>query len=122
MTAQAQELVDLSESGEALGEEVTSTIEQASDKLDIECLEFCIALLDHDLKGDLFESAIVGIFAAFAINPAKGILKEAYHFTPILSSFKKVAQMLVIQKAVLGARTSECLQPADLLDEMRARS
>jgi hypothetical protein len=35
MMAQAQKLVDLSGLGEALGEDVTSAIEQASDKLDI---------------------------------------------------------------------------------------
>jgi hypothetical protein len=100
MMAQAQKLVDLSGLGEALGEDVTSAIEQASDDRDIECLEFCIALLDHDLEEDFFESAIVDFFAAFAIDPAKGILKEAYHFTPILSGSIKVAQMLVIQKCL----------------------
>jgi hypothetical protein len=61
-------------------------------------------LLDYDLKGDLFESAVVGFLAAITIDPIKGILKEAYHFTPILSGFIKIVQMLVIQKAVVGAR------------------
>ena len=78
-------------------------------------------MLDHDLKGDLFESAIVGFLAAIAIDPVKGILKEAYHFTPTLSGFIKIAQMLVIQKAVVSARDVESVQPADLLDEMRER-
>jgi hypothetical protein len=78
-------------------------------------------LLDHDLKGDLFESVIVGFLAVIAIDPIKGILKEAYHFTPTLSSFIKIAQMLVIQKAIVGARDVESIQPTDLLDEMRVR-
>jgi hypothetical protein len=32
--------------------------------MDEGCLELCISLLDHDLKGDLFESAAVGFLAA----------------------------------------------------------
>jgi hypothetical protein len=78
-------------------------------------------LLDHDLKGDLFESAAIGFLAAIAVDPVKGILKEAYHFTPTLSSFIKIAQMLVIQKAIVGVRDVENIQPTDLLNEIRAR-
>lgn len=117
----AEEMVQLSAKGEIVGEEATSALEKVSDELDSYCLDLCISILDHDLKGDLFESAAVGFLAAFAIDPIKGVLKEAYHFTPSLSSFIKIAQMLVIQKSVVGARDDEGLQPADLLDEMRAR-
>jgi hypothetical protein len=53
-------------------------------------------LLDHDLKGDLFESVVIGFLAVLGIDVEKGILKELYHFTPALSGFIKVAQMLVI--------------------------
>jgi hypothetical protein len=56
------------------------------------------------LKGNLFESAVIGFLVAIAINPIKGILKEAYHFIPTLSGFIKIAQILVIQKAVVGIR------------------
>jgi hypothetical protein len=103
------------------GEQATSATEQSCDALDIDCLEFCVSLLDHDLKGDLFESAAVGFLAAIAVDPVKGILKEAYHFTPTLSGFIKIAQMLVIQKAVVGTRDVLSIQPADLLNEMRVR-
>jgi hypothetical protein len=61
------------------------------------------------LKGDLFESAIVRSLAAIAIDPIKGILKEAYYFTPTLSGFIKIAQMLVIQKAIVGVRDIESI-------------
>jgi hypothetical protein len=84
-------------------------------------LKLYVSLLDHDLKGDLFESAIIGFLAAIAIDPIKGILKEAYHFTPTLSSFIKIAQILVIQKAIVGVRDVESIQPADLLDKIRLR-
>ena len=57
----------------------------------MDCLELCVSLLDHDLKGDLFESAAIGFLAAIAVDPVKGILKEAYYFIPTLSGFIKIA-------------------------------
>ncbi|KAK5126519.1 hypothetical protein LTR08_004674 [Meristemomyces frigidus] len=50
---------------------------------------------------------------------AKETLKEAYHFTPILSGFIKIAQML--EKAGSAVQAGVAAHPADLLDEMRAR-
>ena len=118
---QGEKLAQLPLCDITFGEEATSATEQSCDALDMDCLEFCVSLLDHDLKGDLFESAAVGFLAAIAVDPVKGILREAYHFTPTLSGFIKIAQMLVIQKAVVGARDVPSIQPADLLDEMRVR-
>jgi hypothetical protein len=46
---------------------------------------------------------VVGFFAAIGINEVNGVFKEAYHYTPLLSGFIKIAQMLVIQKAVAAA-------------------
>lgn len=103
------------------GEEATSAIERASDALENACLNLCISLLDHDLKRDLYESAIVGFLATLEIDPVKGILQEAYLFTPTISGFIKITRVLVIQKSVVGSRESEGLQPIDLLDGMRAR-
>lgn len=92
-----------------MGEEATSALEKVSDELGSYCLDLCISLLDHDLKGDLFKSVAIGFLAAFAIEPIKGILKEAYHFIPSLSGFIKIAQMLVIQKSVVGIRDDKGL-------------
>lgn len=94
--AKGEELAQGSSCSETIGAEATSAIEQSSDDLNIDCLELCVSLLDYDLKGDLFESAAVRFLAAIAVDPIKGILKEAYHFTPTLSSFIKIAQILVI--------------------------
>lgn len=96
-------------------------VREASSLVDRRCLGLCISLLDHELKGDLFESVVVGFFAALAIDEDKGILREAYHYTPLLSGFIKIAQMLVIQHAVVGAEDGKAEHPADLLDEMRER-
>lgn len=89
--------------------------------LDRLCLAFCISLLDHDLRGDLFESVIVGFLAVMGIDKGKDILKEPYHYTPTLSGFIKVSQLLIIQRAVQAAEDGLVLQPSDLLDEMRER-
>jgi hypothetical protein len=113
--------VRLSSYSRIVGAEATSAIEQSYNALDIYYLELCVSLLDHNLKDDLFESAIIRSLVAIAIDPVKGILKEAYYFTPTLSGFIKIAQMLVIQKAIIGARDIESIQPTDLLDKMRLR-
>jgi hypothetical protein len=118
---QGERLVQLSAEGKAIGDEVVAAVERVNDAMGRSCLELCISLLDRDLKGDFFESAAVGFLAALGIDPTKGILMEAYHFTPSLSGFIKIAQMLMIQKAVIGAREVEGAEPADLLNEMRAR-
>jgi hypothetical protein len=121
VVAKGEDLAQLPSYDETFGEEATSAMELSCDALDMDCLELCVTLLDQDLKGVLFESAVVGFLAAIAIDPVKGILREAYHSTPTLSGFIKIAQMLVIQKAVVGARDVQSVQPANLLDEMRER-
>ena len=117
----AERLLELTPVDTFVGDSATAAIEQATDLLDNSCLDLCISLLDHDLEGDLFESVVVGFLAVIEIDSRKAILKEAYHYTPTLSGFIKIAQMLVIQKAVVASRDGTILHPADLLDEMRAR-
>lgn len=78
-------------------------VEGAADRLDRTCLDLCISLLDHELKGPVYESVIVGFLAALGIDPVKETLREAYCYSPMLAAFMKIARMLVIQKAVLAA-------------------
>jgi hypothetical protein len=68
--------------------------------LDHSCLQFCASLLDHDLKGSIFESSILGFLAVLGIDEVMGVLREAYHYTPMLSGFIKISQLFVIQLAV----------------------
>jgi hypothetical protein len=42
-------------------------------------------------------------------------------YSPDLSKFIKIAQMLVVQRAVSAADDGEVEHPSDLLDEMRER-
>jgi hypothetical protein len=118
---QANKMTRLKATGRPASEQAIAVLEQQTEAMDRACLDLCISLLDHDLRGNLFESVVVGFFAVLGIDVGKGILKEAYHYTPYLSGFIKIAQMLAIQKAVVAAREGIVTQPADLLDEMRVR-
>jgi hypothetical protein len=70
---------------------------------------------------NVFEGVAVEFLAAIAVDHVKGIPEEAYHFKPTLSGFVKIAQMLVIQKAVVCARDVGIIQPTDLLNEVQMR-
>ena len=87
--------------------QATVLLENSTDVLDYCCLELCISLLDHTLKGDVHESVVVGFLAVLGIDADKQTLKEAYYYTPSLSGFIKIAQMLVIQKALIKASDSD---------------
>lgn len=50
-----------------------------------------------------------------------GVFRSPLSYSPDLSKFTKMAQMLVVQKAVTGAEQGEAEHPSDLLDEMRGR-
>ena len=95
--------------------------DSATDLLDRLCLDFCLSLLDHRLTGDIFESVIVGFLAVWGIDEANGVFHEAPNYTPKLSAFIKIAQLLVLQKAVYMAEDGITENPLDPLDEMRER-
>lgn len=85
------------------------------------CLEFCIALLDHDFKGDLYESAALGFLAVIGIDTRNSRFYEAQNHTSILSGFIKIGQMLVLEKAVRAVDQGLAEDPLDELDEVRQR-
>jgi hypothetical protein len=90
-------------------------------QLDDACLTLSIALLDHTLKGDLFESTLVGFLAVLGIDKHCQGFREPYDYTSYLSGMVKIAQMLVAEHAVRLAENSRTATPADALDEMRER-
>ena len=51
----------------------------------------------------------------------KKILREAHVYSSLLLGFVKIAQMLVIQRAIVGVEKGEATYPAELIDEMRER-
>ncbi|GFF56668.1 predicted protein [Aspergillus udagawae] len=74
--------------------------EKAQNQLDQACLALSIALLDHTLKGDLFESTLVAFLAVLGVDPARQTFWEPYAYTSYLSGLVKMAQMLVALQAV----------------------
>src|SRR5579862_514407 len=76
-------------------------IEYMRQELDKRCLELCIALLDHQLDHDEYESAVVSFLAVIGLENVRGSegyrFKDAVQYMVILSGFIKVGQMLVLQ-------------------------
>jgi hypothetical protein len=99
----------------------TAALKEMELELDDICLDFCIALLDHDLKGDLFESAVLGYLTVMGIDNHSSRFHEAYSYTPLLSGFIKISQMLVLESAFRACKTKRSTDPLDLLEEMRER-
>ena len=80
--------------------------------LDEACLQLCIALLDHRLMGDIYDSIVVGFLAVLGIDKTAEGFQEATLYTPRLSALIKLAQLLVVQRAVVAAESGETEYPA----------
>jgi hypothetical protein len=94
---------------------------QLQHRLDKACLDLSIALLDHPLKGDLFDSTLIGFLAVLGVDPARQTFRDPCQYTSSLSGLVKMAQMLVALQAVRAAEAGRVSHPADALDEMRER-
>lgn len=90
------------------------------EKLDEACLLLCIALLDHPLHGNVYDSIIIGFLAVLGINK-HGSYHEPLTYTTNLSAFIKMAQLLVVERTVLAVEKDEVDHPADILDVMQDR-
>jgi hypothetical protein len=90
--------------------------------LDRACLLLYIALLNHTLQGDHFESVVLSFLAILGIdeNPG-GVFRSPLSYSPDLSKFIKMAQMLVVQRSVVAAEEGEVEHPSYILDKMRER-
>jgi hypothetical protein len=55
------------------------------------------------------------------VDYEKETLIKAYSYTPFLSAFVKVGQILVVQSAVLAVENGTCDDPGDRLNEIRER-
>jgi hypothetical protein len=94
MEEHAQELLDLQ------GQDQPVLQGKVQGQLDQACLALSIALLDHTLKGDLFDSTLVGFLAVLGVDPARQNFRDPYSYTSYLSGLVKMAQMLVALQAV----------------------
>lgn len=90
--------------------------------LDRAYLLLCISLLDQNIRGSHFESLVLSFLAVLGIDDKKDC---GFHgplaYSPQLSKFIKIVQMLVIERAILAADEGAIEYPSDLLDEMRQR-
>lgn len=125
LTARQTVLVDelLSAGGERVAvhsfkerDHVGTCTQQRVDDL---CLDFCISLLDHTLKRNIYESVVLSFLAVLGIDTGNSAFHQAPNYTPKLSGFIKIGQMLVLQKAVLMVEKGEADNSLDPLDDMR---
>jgi hypothetical protein len=100
----------------------TEGVEEIVRDLDKACLLFYVALLDHTLQGDHFESVVLSFLAVIGIDESPdGVFRGPLSYSPDLSKFVKMAQMLVVQRSVVAAEEGEVEHPSYMLDEMRDR-
>ena len=77
---------------------------------------------DHTLQGDHFESVVLSFLAVLGIDESPGgVFRGPLSYSPDLSKFIKMAQMLVVQRSVVAAEEGEVEHPSEMLDEMRER-
>jgi hypothetical protein len=79
------------------------------------------SLFEQPIRGNVFQSPLVDFLAVLGIDEANGTLYEAPDYTPKLSAFIKIAQLLVLQKAVLMAEDGSAQDPLGPLGVMRER-
>lgn len=109
---------------EELEEEEVEAMDQ---KIDKSCLHLCIALLDHRLDHDEYESAIVSYLAVAALqhipgdDPNQYKFKDASEYTSILSGFIKIAQMLTVQYCLEEEESGEVVSCRELLEQVHTR-
>jgi hypothetical protein len=93
----------------------------ASEQFDCTCLDFCLSLLEQPIRGNVFESPLVGFSAVLGIDENKGTSYEAQNYTPKLSAFIKIAQLLMLQKAVQLTEDGIVQDPLDPQNEIHNR-
>ncbi|KAK1808807.1 hypothetical protein LTR12_016830 [Friedmanniomyces endolithicus] len=95
--------------------------DSTTELLDRKCLDLCVSLLDQRLTGNVYESTLVGFFAILGIDEANDTFLDAVKYTPRLSAFVKIAQLLVLRKAVVEVEAGSAADPLEALDAMRLR-
>ncbi|KAE9381022.1 hypothetical protein N431DRAFT_449748 [Stipitochalara longipes BDJ] len=69
--------------------------------------------------GKIYDSIVLRFIAVLGINEVRDGFHDAYNFTLKLSAFVKMAQLLVVQRAVVAAECEETQFPSEALDEMQ---
>ncbi|SCO92628.1 uncharacterized protein FRV6_16756 [Fusarium oxysporum] len=103
-------------------------MEETWTRLEDNLLILYVSLLYHALYRDIYESPIVGFLAVLAIQETdSGVtlphphLYEAISYTPYLSAFIKISQLLVAERALLAVQRDEFEYPGLALEVMQHR-
>ncbi|KAH0551483.1 hypothetical protein GP486_007303 [Trichoglossum hirsutum] len=103
-------------------------VEVMQKELDRSCLALRMALLDHRLNHDEYESAIVSCLAIMGLEYIPGSstttqykFKDSAQVTPILSGFIKIAQILTVQYCLEEEESNEVESCRELLEELHTR-
>ncbi|KFZ23510.1 hypothetical protein V502_02011 [Pseudogymnoascus sp. VKM F-4520 (FW-2644)] len=91
----ADQLSDYQEEGKSDNDEVCK---EAQVNVQQALLRFCIALLDHNLVNNKYQSAIISGLAVLGVREDKG-WDNPEDYTPKLSAVIKLSQLMVIQMA-----------------------
>jgi hypothetical protein len=71
--------------------------------------------------GKICDSAVLGFITVLGINEKGNGFHDACNFTSKLSAFVKMAQLLVLQRAVVAVECRETEFPSEALDDMQDR-
>lgn len=74
-----------------LASHLASDSGHATQSLDMACLDLCIALLDDQLHGNIYESPVISFLAVLGIDESNNAFYEASNYTSKLSGFIKIA-------------------------------
>jgi hypothetical protein len=99
-------------------------IETLQEDLDICCLQLCIMLLHHQLERQ-YDSAVISCLAVMSLEQLQGSeqyrFKDPTQYTPILSGFIKVAQMLTLQYCFEQEDDGEVKSCRQLLEQLHSQ-
>jgi hypothetical protein len=87
--------------------------------LNATCLRLCIALLNHCLMEDIFDSVVIKFLAVARIDQTTDDSLEAPASTNKLDAFIKIALSYVIQQTVLAVETNDIEYPSQMLDQLQ---
>jgi hypothetical protein len=109
---------------EELEEKEAEAICQEMDRC---CLQLCIALLDHRLDHDEYESGVISYFAVAGLEYVHGDgdgqykFRDSAQYTPILSGFVKIAQMLTVQYCLEQEKNDKVESCRELLEQLHTQ-
>ncbi|KAH3951994.1 hypothetical protein HBH53_049120 [Parastagonospora nodorum] len=85
------------------------------------CMRFCIALLDHKIKGKLSSSIVISFLSVLGINTARNGFEDAVSYTSKLSGLVKLAQLVVVRQALADFESGQADSPNDAVGALQDR-